>query len=230
VAAAIRGVLRALDPHSHYESRIAWQRQNALERGELYTIGIALEEVEGSATVQAVAPKSPAAKAGVLAGDRILTMNDTSVAGLDMSTLALRLAGDKGSKVRLRMERGPRLEPDTFSVTLKRNPFDVRSVSIVRMVDSSTGYLRLEEFTPTASEEVHNGLKKLRGHARAARDSRSAREPRRHRRFGGRDRERVPPQKRRRLSHPRAQARHRHDVRDEARRRIPRGPARGLDR
>ncbi|HYT64309.1 MAG TPA: S41 family peptidase [Gemmatimonadales bacterium] len=162
VAAAIRGVLRALDPHSHYESRLDWQRQNALERGELFTVGVTLEEVEGAATVLAIAPKSPAAKGGVLPGDRIVTMNDTSVAGLDMATLALRLAGEKGSKVRLRIERGPRLEPDTFSVTLKRNPFDVRSVSVVRMVDSVTGYLRLEEFAPTAADEVHNGLKKLR--------------------------------------------------------------------
>src|SRR6266496_2034683 len=157
VAAAIRGVLRALDPHSHYESRLEWQRQNALERGELFTVGVSLEEVEGAATVLAIAPKSPAAKGGILPGDRILTMNDTSVAGLDMATLALRLAGEKGSKVRLR------LEPDTFSVTLKRSPFDVRSVSIVRMVDSVTGYLRLEEFAPTAAAEVHNGMKQLRG-------------------------------------------------------------------
>src|SRR6266516_6272854 len=162
VAAAIRGVLRALDPHRHYESRLEWQRQNALERGELLTVGVSLEEVEGAATVLAIAPKSPAAKGGILPGDRILTMNDTSVAGLDMATLALRLAGEKGSKVRLRLERGPRLEPDTFSVTLKRNPFDVRSVSIVRMVDSVTGYLRLEEFAPTAADEVHNGMKQLR--------------------------------------------------------------------
>ncbi len=162
VAAAVRGVLRALDPHSHYESRLEWQRQNALERGELFTVGVSLEEVEGAATVLAIAPKSPAAKGGILPGDRILTMNDTSVAGLDMATLALRLAGEKGSKVRLRLERGPRLEPDTFSVTLKRSPFDVRSVSIVRMVDSVTGYLRLEEFAPTAADEVHNGMKQLR--------------------------------------------------------------------
>jgi carboxyl-terminal processing protease len=89
-------------------------------------------------------------------------MNDTSVAGLDMATIELRLAGEKGSKVRLQMERGPRLEPDTFSVTLKRNPFEVRSVSIVRMVDPTTGYLRLEDFMGNA-DEVHKGLVKLRG-------------------------------------------------------------------
>ncbi|MGH7606456.1 MAG: S41 family peptidase, partial [Gemmatimonadales bacterium] len=162
VEAAIRGVLRALDPHSYYVSRTEWQKRTALDRGELATIGIALEEVEGSATVLSVAPRSPAAKGGILPGDRLVTMNDTSVAGMDMETLELRLAGEKGSKVRLRLERGPRLEPDTFSVTIKRNPFEVRSVSVIRMVDPVTGYLRLEDFLGEASDEVHDGLETLR--------------------------------------------------------------------
>ena len=125
-------------------------------------MGVRLEEVEGAATVLVVAPGSPAAKSGVLPGDRVLALNDTSVAGLDMATIELKLAGDKGSKVRLTMERGPRLEPDTFSVTLKRNPFEVRSVSVVRMIDANTGYLRLEDFLGNA-DEVHKGLVKLRG-------------------------------------------------------------------
>lgn len=162
VAAAIRGVLRALDPHSYYVSRLEYQRQNALERGELATVGVQLEEVEGTATILAVYPGSPAAKSGVLPGDRVLALNDTSVAGLDMSTIQLRLAGEKGSKIHLQMERGPRLEPDTFSVSLKRNPFEVRSVSVVRMIDGTTGYLRLEDFMGNA-DEVHKGLVKLRG-------------------------------------------------------------------
>lgn len=162
VAAAIRGVLRALDPHSSYLSRTEWQRSSALERGELVSVGIALEEVEGAATVFAVAPQSPAAKGGILAGDRLLALNDTSVSGIDMRTLELRLAGEKGSKVRMRLERGPRLEPDTFSVTLKRSPFEVHTVSLVRMADSITGYLRLEDFLGRAPDEVHEGLKRLR--------------------------------------------------------------------
>lgn len=162
VAAAIRGVLRALDPHSYYVSRTEWQRRSALERGELISVGIALEEVDGAATVLAVAPRSPAAKSGVLPGDRVVTLNDTSVAGLDMTTLELRLAGEKGSKLRLGMERGPRFEPDTFNVTLKRNPFQVQSVSVVRMIDSITAYLRLEDFLGNA-DEVHKGLKQLSG-------------------------------------------------------------------
>ena len=163
VAAAIRGVLHSLDPHSRFESRVEFERQNALDRGELFTVGVALEDVEGAATVLTVMPRSPAEKGGVLPGDRVLAVNDTSVEGLGMNTLRLRLAGERGSKVRLLLARGPRLEPDTFRVTLKRNPFEVRSVSVVRMVDSTTGFLRLEDFLGNAAAEVHDGLKKLRG-------------------------------------------------------------------
>ena len=161
VAAAIRGVLHSLDPHSRFASRVEFERQNALERGELFTVGLSLEDVEGAATVLAVAPRSPAAKGGVLPGDRVVTLNDTAVAGLGMATLQLRLAGERGSKVRLQLERGPRLEPDTFGVTLKRGPFDVRSVSIVRMMDPTTGYVRLEDFMGKAAQELHDALKKL---------------------------------------------------------------------
>ncbi|HEX9606910.1 MAG TPA: S41 family peptidase, partial [Gemmatimonadaceae bacterium] len=163
VAAAIRGVLRALDPHSSYLSRTEWQRSEALEHGELVSVGIALEEVEGAATVLAVAPRSPAAKGGILPGDRLLTLNDTSVSGIDIGTLELRLAGEKGSKVRLRLERGSRLEPDTFGVTLKRNTFDLHTVSVVRMADSITGYLQLDSFSGRAPDDVDDALKKLRG-------------------------------------------------------------------
>src|SRR5438876_2734774 len=56
VAAAIRGVLRSLDPHSYYVSRADETKRNALERGELYTVGIALEDVQRASTVLTVAP------------------------------------------------------------------------------------------------------------------------------------------------------------------------------
>ena len=163
VTAAIRGMLRSLDPHSHYVSVAGLQARGALERGELFTIGVVLEEVDDAATVLAVMPKSPADKGGILPGDRLVKLNDTSVAGLDMETLELRLAGPKGSKVRLQLERGSRLEPDTFSVTVKRNPFEIRSVAFARMVDAQTGYVRLDEFMENAGSELHDALKKLRG-------------------------------------------------------------------
>ena len=163
VRAAIDGVLRALDPHSLFFSRDDWERRNALERGELAVTGLSFEAVDSAITVLSVSPRSPAARAGILPGDRLATLNDTAVAGLDVEKIALRMAGEKGSKVRLQFERGPRLEPDTFTVTLKRDFLRPQSVSIARMADSATGYVRLEEFGPTAADEVHRALKDLKG-------------------------------------------------------------------
>jgi carboxyl-terminal processing protease len=163
VRAAIDGMLRALDPHSAFYSRLDWEKLNAIERGELAVTGLVLEDVDSTATVLAVIARSPAAKAGLQPGDRLVAVNDTSVAGIPVSALELRLAGDKGSKVRLRLERGPRLEPDTLSVTVKRDFLRWQSVTVARMVDSVTGFVRLQEFGPEAGKEVHDALKRLKG-------------------------------------------------------------------
>jgi carboxyl-terminal processing protease len=169
VHAAVDGMLRALDPHSAYYSRLDFERRNAIEQGQIAVTGLALEEVDSAITVLAVAPRSPAAKAGIQPGDRLVMINDTSVAGIPVRALELRLAGDKGSKVRLRFERGPRLEPDTLSVSVKRDFLKVTSVSVTRMLDSITGFVRLEEFGENAGREVHDALDHLKdAHMRRA--------------------------------------------------------------
>src|SRR6266550_5207126 len=71
VSAAIEGMLHALDPHSYFISRRDWEVLSALERGELGLAGTVLDEEDGVATVEAVVPESPAAKAGVLTGARV---------------------------------------------------------------------------------------------------------------------------------------------------------------
>jgi carboxyl-terminal processing protease len=88
---------------------------------------------------------------------------------LEVRSVELRLAGDKGSKVRLQFERGSRLEPDTFRVTVKRDLIESHSVSLVRMVDSITAYVRLDEFGAEAAKEVHDALDRMKGqHMRRA--------------------------------------------------------------
>jgi carboxyl-terminal processing protease len=169
VQAAIDGMLRALDPHSYFYSRLDYERLNAIERGELAVTGIVLEEVDSAVSVLAVYPRSPAAKAGVQPGDRLIAVNDTSVAGIPVRSLDLRLAGTKGSKVRLAFERGSRLEPDSLAITVKREFLEAHSVSLVGMLDSVTGFVRLEEFGPDAGREVHDALQRLKGkHMRRA--------------------------------------------------------------
>ena len=160
--AAIDGMLRSLDPHSWFASREDYEKLSALERGEVAVTGIVFEIADGVPTVLRPLPKSPAEKAGVLPGDRLLRVDGVPVAGLPPKSISLRLAGEKGSKVLVGLERGPRLEPDTFSVRLKRAMVEERSVSVVRMLNGETGYVRLDGFGPEAADEVTKAVRKLR--------------------------------------------------------------------
>jgi carboxyl-terminal processing protease len=162
VRAAIDGVLRSLDPHSRFEPRSDVERASALARGDLGTVGLALEAVDGVPTVLAVTPDGPADKKGVAPGDRLLSIDDSSVAGLDAPALELRLAGKSGSRVRLALERGARLEPRRYAVTIKRDDVKERAVGLERMLDSVTGYVWLARFIQSAPEEVDKAVNRLR--------------------------------------------------------------------
>jgi len=163
VRAAVDGMLRSLDPHSWFATQEDYERLTALERGELAETGIVLELADGVPTVLTCYDRSPAAKAGVLPADRLLRIDRVPVAGMTAKSMVLRLAGEKGSRVEVSLERGHALDPDTFSVTLKRAFLEGRSVSAARMVDAATGYVRLEEFGPEAASEVAKAIRQLKG-------------------------------------------------------------------
>ena len=162
VRAAVDGVLRSLDPHSRFEPREDVARGAAIARGELGTVGIALEDVEGAVTVLAVAPDGPADRKGVLPGDRLVAMDDSTVTGRDAETLRLRMAGKSGSRVKLAFDRGPRLEPRRYEVTVKRDDIKETSVGTTQMLDAVTGYVRLAQFAPEAAAELEKAVNRLR--------------------------------------------------------------------
>jgi carboxyl-terminal processing protease len=163
VRAAINGVLGSLDPHSYFMAADDYRRLSALERGELAVTGLTMELVDGRATVLTVVDKSPADRAGIDPGDRLLAIDDSTTQGQGIEDLKLRLAGEKGSRVRVRFARGPILEPDSFSVTLKREMVVVPVVDVATMVDSITGLVHLAEFTETSAREVERAIHDLRG-------------------------------------------------------------------
>jgi carboxyl-terminal processing protease len=162
VRAAIDGVLRSLDPHSRFEPREDVARGAALMRGELGTIGLSLEEVDGIPTVLNVVPGGPADKKGIMAGDRLVAVDDSSIQGLDAPAIELKLAGRSGSRVKLRLERGARLEPRRYEVSVKRDDLKIPAVGLERMVDGTTGYLWLSQFTADAPEELEKSINRLR--------------------------------------------------------------------
>jgi carboxyl-terminal processing protease len=163
VRAAIVGTLHSLDPHSQFVSAEDWAQRSALERGELAIPGLIIEDVDSAVVVLGVYRKSPAERAGVQPGDRIILVADTTIAGQRARAVELRLAGRQGSRVKVTFERGPRLEPDTFSINVKREfPRDFSYTSWA-MVDSTTGYVRLVEFGERASNQVRDALRQMRG-------------------------------------------------------------------
>jgi carboxyl-terminal processing protease len=163
VRASIDGMLRALDPHSYFSSRADWERMSALERGELAVVGLQLEDGDRNVVVLGVVADGPAERAGVAPGDRLLAVDDTVVAGRRAAELTLRLAGSKGSKVRLRLERGPALAPETYAVTLKRDDIRTSAVPEGRLLgDRRTGWVRLQEFDVQAAEDLRREIRRLK--------------------------------------------------------------------
>jgi len=115
VRAAIDGVLSSLDPHSYYLARDEYLRMSALDRGEMAVTGLALEVVDGRPTVMSIADGSPAARARIQPGDRLLTIDDTTTLGIDARRLTLRLQSrwgiDAADADRPRLLRDGQLRP-----------------------------------------------------------------------------------------------------------------------
>lgn len=163
VRASIDGMLRALDPHSWFSSRADWERMSAIERGELAVVGLHLEDGDGRVVVLGVTPGGPAERGGIAPGDRVVAVDDTVIEGRRAADLALRLAGEKGSKIRVRLERGPVFAPETFSVTLKREFLQPSAVPAGRLLaDRRTAWVRLWEFDAHASEDLRREIRRLR--------------------------------------------------------------------
>lgn len=164
VRAAIDGMLHSLDPHSWFLPREEVLRLDALERGELATIGVEVELADGVATIIAVVEDGPADKSGLRPGDRITAVEGEPTAGLAAKAIALRLAGEKGSRVRVTVERGPRLEPDSLTVTARREMAKpAPSVRHALMVDDSTGLVVLRQFGEKSADELRRAIRELRG-------------------------------------------------------------------
>lgn len=159
VRAAVDGVLRRLDPHSRFVPAEAVRREAAIARGDLASVGLVLEDVDGAVTVLTVTPGSPALRRGIAPGDRLVEIGDTAVVGRDAKQLERVLAGPAGSRVTLTLERGHRLEPERYRITVRREAIRHRSVDAHRSIDDSTGYVRLTDIAPGAAEDLERAVR-----------------------------------------------------------------------
>lgn len=165
VEGAMNGMLHSLDAWSGYYDQKSWDGLAAGLDGEIDGVGVWLDGHEGWPVVIAAVDGSPAAQAGLAAGDVISAVDGRSTWNLSLAELGERLGGAEGGTVRLKLVRK---DGDAErEVTVTRARFEVPAVRDVRVLDGGVGYLRVSLFSARAAAGVRGALDTLR--ARGAR-------------------------------------------------------------
>lgn len=160
---AINGMLSKLDPHSSYTNAADTRKMNEPLRGNFDGIGVQFNMLDDTLVVIQPTTKGPSEKAGILAGDRIVMVDDTVIAGVKMSRESImnRLRGPKGTQVKLGVMRLGIDDLLTFNVTRDRIPLS--SLDAAYMLTPTIGLIRLSNFGETTHQEFLDALHKLYG-------------------------------------------------------------------
>ena len=157
----IKGMLESLDPHSTYTNAKETKELEEPLQGEFSGIGIQFNMKQDTLYVIQTTVGGPSEKVGIMAGDRIITVNDTTIAGVKMknSDIMKRLRGKKGSKVTVQVKRGDNPELITFRIT--RDKIPLYSIDATYMIDEKTGYVLISRFGAKTYDEMVEAIKKL---------------------------------------------------------------------
>ena len=157
----IRGMLEKLDPHSSYLTAKEVKEANEPLQGNFEGIGVQFNMVEDTLLVIQPVTGGPSERVGIVAGDRIVSVNDTAIAGVKMSKeeIMRRLRGPKGTKVRLGVVRHG--IADVLSFKVVRDKIPVHSIDATYMIRPTIGYIRIGNFGATTHDEFCESLKRL---------------------------------------------------------------------
>ena len=150
----IRYMLEQLDPHSTYISLEEIHDMNAPLKGSFSGVGIRFQILKDTIMVVQAIPGGPSEKVGLMAGDQIIKINDQLVAGIGMKNKGVRdrLLGDKGTKVNVSIKR--RNQKNILDFEIVRDKIPIYSVDASYMVNSNTGYIKLNNFSSTTLSEI----------------------------------------------------------------------------
>ncbi|MFW6096050.1 MAG: S41 family peptidase, partial [Bacteroidota bacterium] len=162
VEAAIPTILEELDPHSQYIPAEDLQGVSEPLEGNFEGIGIQFNMQKDTIIVVSTISGGPSEVVGIQPGDRIIKVNDTTVAGVDMpsSKVVGMLKGERGTEVNVSVKRNN--HDSLLDFTITRDKIPLYSVDISYMIDDSTGYIKVNRFAKTTHEEFVKGLKKLK--------------------------------------------------------------------
>ena len=159
---AIRGMLEQLDPHSTYTTAEETKEMNEPLQGNFSGIGIQFNMNKDTLYVIQTIVGGPSEKVGIQAGDRIISVNDTTIAGVKMKNTDImkRLRGKAGTVVRVTVLRKGVAEPIEFRIV--RDNIPIYSIDASYMVDKETGYIRVSRFAMNTDKEFSDAVKALK--------------------------------------------------------------------
>lgn len=161
VGKALNGMLTGLDPHSGYLDPTEYERLKSDMEGEFAGLGMQITEQNGLPQVLAPIDDTPAARAGIEPGDRIVKIDGQATPGMTLDDVVSRLRGSVGSSVRLTLERTDR---PPFDVTLTRAIIQVRSVKSA-LQNNGVGYVRISSFVDNTQDELKSAIAELKRQA-----------------------------------------------------------------
>jgi carboxyl-terminal processing protease len=161
VEVAIPSILKSLDPHSIYIPAKDLQRMNEPLEGNFEGIGVTFNMPNDTVVIMTTIAGGPSDKLGILPGDRIIEIDDTVVAGVNMpdEEIISRLKGPRGTDVDVGIERKD--EPDLLSFTIKRDKIPLKSVDVAYMISQEIGYIKISKFSRTTYQEFLEGIEML---------------------------------------------------------------------
>ncbi|MCQ2084370.1 MAG: S41 family peptidase [Bacteroidaceae bacterium] len=158
---ALPTILEELDPHSAYYPAQETQDSNDELHGSFSGIGIQFSVQDDTVRVNSVIHGGPSEKVGILAGDRIVTIDDSVFAGkgIPSNDIVKHLKGPKGTTVKVGIKRAG--EPGLIDFQIVRGDIPVKSVDAVYMIDKEVGYIMINKFGENTYFEMLTGLAKL---------------------------------------------------------------------
>jgi peptidase, S41 family len=158
---AIKGMLEQLDPHSSYSSEKETKAMNESLQGSFEGIGVQFNIVKDTLLIIQTIVNGPSEKVGIMAGDRIVSVNDSAISGVKMSRedIVRRLRGPKGTLVKVGVVR-PGIK-DVLTFRIKRDKIPIETVDAYYLIRPGVAYIRIGSFGATTYEEFMQALMKL---------------------------------------------------------------------
>ena len=157
--AAIRGMLRTLDPYSQYLDKEEAERLETTTHGAFGGIGISIGMRDGWVTVISPIEGTPGWRAGIQGGDRIIKIDGASSEGLSLDDAMKKMRGEKGTKVTLTVYREGRDKPLEFPIV--RDIIRIKSVLYSGMLQNGIGYIRLSSFSEQTRQEIDEAFTRI---------------------------------------------------------------------